>query len=100
MDMGAMLIVINAEKVIVSGTKETDKLYRRHVNGRNGSMKVENFQQLQARIPERIIEKAVYGMLPKGRLGRRIRLNMKVRLLPIPALVTWRGCTFPSSSSP
>jgi large subunit ribosomal protein L13 len=78
MDMGSMIIVVNAEKVTVTGAKTDDKLYRRHVNGLPGSMKVETFRQLQARIPERIIEKAVWGMLPKGRLGRRIKLNLKV----------------------
>lgn len=50
----------------------------RHVNGRPGSWKVETFNQLQARLPERIVEKAVQGMLPKGRLGRDIRLHLKV----------------------
>lgn len=53
-------------------------MYKRHVTGLPGSMKVETFKQLQQRIPERIIEKAVHGMLPKGRLGRRIKLNLKV----------------------
>lgn len=62
----------------MSGNKENAKLYKRHVNGLPGSMKVETFKQLQQRIPERIIEKAVHGMLPKGRLGRRIKLNLKV----------------------
>lgn len=77
-DMGGYVIVINAEKVTVSGNKFNDKLYRRVNVGRPGSMKVETFKQLQARIPERIIEKAVYGMLPKGRLGKDIRLHLKV----------------------
>lgn len=78
MDMGAMLVVINAEQVIMSGDKMEQKTYMRHVNGKPGSYTIESFKNLQARIPERIVEKAVYGMLPKGRLGRRIRLNMKV----------------------
>ena len=82
MDMGAMLVIINAEQVIMSGDKMNQKTYMRHVNGKPGSYTIEPFKQLQNRIPERIIEKAVYGMLPKGRLGRRIRLNMKV-LLPV-----------------
>lgn len=82
MDMGAMLVVINAEQVIMSGDKMEQKTYMRHVNGKPGSYTIESFKNLQARIPERIVEKAVYGMLPKGRLGRRIRLNMKV-CLPI-----------------
>ncbi|XP_054814447.1 50S ribosomal protein L13, chloroplastic-like isoform X3 [Prosopis cineraria] len=65
-DMGAFAIVVIAEKVAVSGKKRTQKLYRRH-SGRPGGMKVETFAQLQQRIPERIIEHAVRGMLPKGR---------------------------------
>ncbi|CAN4096953.1 unnamed protein product [Withania somnifera] len=65
-DMGAFVIVVNAEKVAVSGKKRTQKLYRRH-SGRPGGMKVETFDQVQQRIPERIIEHAVRGMLPKGR---------------------------------
>eukprot|EP01026_Neomeris_dumetosa_P041447 TRINITY_DN34354_c0_g2_i1.p3 TRINITY_DN34354_c0_g2~~TRINITY_DN34354_c0_g2_i1.p3 ORF type:complete len:221 (+),score=15.51 TRINITY_DN34354_c0_g2_i1:88-750(+) len=77
MDMGDYIIVINAEKVQVSGRKTTQKLYKRHTT-RPGSMKVETFQQLQKRIPERIVEKAIYGMLPKGRLGNRIRTHLKV----------------------
>ncbi|TYI39273.1 hypothetical protein ES332_A02G086800v1 [Gossypium tomentosum] len=57
---------VNAEKVAASGKKRTQKLYRRH-SGRPGGMKVETFNQLQQRIPERIIEHAIRGMLPKGR---------------------------------
>lgn len=60
---------VNAEKVAVSGKKRTQKLYRRH-SGRPGGMKVETFDQLQQRIPERIIEHAVRGMLPKGRVRK------------------------------
>ena len=59
---------VNAEKVAVSGKKRNQKLYRRH-SGRPGGMKVETFDQLQKRIPERIIEHAVRGMLPKGRVS-------------------------------
>ncbi|KAJ6811879.1 50S ribosomal protein L13, chloroplastic [Iris pallida] len=76
-DMGAYVIVVNAEKVAVSGKKRTQKLYRRH-SGRPGGMKVETFDQLQQRIPERIIEHAVRGMLPKGRLGRTLFTHLKV----------------------
>lgn len=78
MDMGAYVVVINAEQVTVTGNKPEDKLYFRHVNGRPGSWKSETFNQLQRRLPERIIEHAVKGMLPKGRLGRKIRLHLKV----------------------
>ncbi|CAJ2656947.1 unnamed protein product [Trifolium pratense] len=76
-DMGAFVIVINAEKVAVSGKKRTQKLYRRH-SGRPGGMTIETFDQLQNRIPERIIEHAVRGMLPKGRLGRTLFTRLKV----------------------
>uniref|UniRef100_A0A0D6R6B9 Large ribosomal subunit protein uL13c n=1 Tax=Araucaria cunninghamii TaxID=56994 RepID=A0A0D6R6B9_ARACU len=76
-DMGAYVIVTNAEKIAVSGKKRTQKLYRRH-SGRPGGLKEETFDQLQKRIPERIIEHAVRGMLPKGRLGRRLFTHLKV----------------------
>ncbi len=77
MDTGDFVIVINAEKVVVTGRKNEQKLYRRH-SGRPGGMKVETFDQLQARIPERIIEKAVKGMLPKNALGRKLFTKLKV----------------------
>ena len=77
MDTGDFVIVINAEKVDVTGNKREQKLYRRH-SGRPGGMKVETFAQLQKRIPERIIEKAVKGMLPKNALGRKLFTNLKV----------------------
>lgn len=78
MDMGGYVVVINAEKVVVTGNKYNDKLYRRHTTGLPGSMKEERFKDLQARIPERIIEKAVKGMLTRGRLGNRLFHHMKV----------------------
>lgn len=78
MDMGAYVIVINADQVAVTGKKATQKTYFRHVTGRPGSYMVETFTQLQQRIPERIVEHAVKGMLPKGRLGRDIRMHLKV----------------------
>lgn len=77
MDTGDFVIVINAEKVAVTGRKREQKLYRRH-SGRPGGMKVETFEQLQKRIPERIIEKAVKGMLPKNALGRQLFTKLKV----------------------
>ena len=77
MDTGDFVVVINAEKVVVTGRKSEQKLYRRH-SGRPGGMKVETFDQLQDRIPERIIEKAVKGMLPKNALGRRLFTKLKV----------------------
>ena len=77
MDTGDFVVVVNAEKVVVTGRKNEQKLYRRH-SGRPGGMKVETFDQLQARIPERIIEKAVKGMLPKNALGRKLFTKLKV----------------------
>lgn len=77
MDTGDFVIVINAEKVVVTGNKAEQKLYRRH-SGRPGGMKVETFAKLQNRIPERIIEKAVKGMLPKNSLGRKLFTKLKV----------------------
>ena len=77
MDTGDFVIVVNAEKVVVTGKKSTQKLYRRH-SGRPGGMKTETFEHLQARIPERIIEKAVKGMLPKNSLGRKLFTKLKV----------------------
>ena len=77
MDTGDFVVVINAEKVVVTGRKPAQKLYRRH-SGRPGGMKVETFEELQERIPERIIEKAVKGMLPKNALGRKLFTKLKV----------------------
>ncbi|MBD2314208.1 50S ribosomal protein L13 [Desertifilum sp. FACHB-1129] len=77
MDVGDFVIVINAEKIAVTGKKRTQKLYRRH-SGRPGGMKTETFAKLQARIPERIIEQAIKGMLPKNSLGRQLFTKLKV----------------------
>ncbi len=77
LDTGDFVIVINAEKVEVSGKKSSQKLYRRH-SGRPGGMKVEKFESLQERIPERIIEQAVKGMLPHNSLGRQQFRKLKV----------------------
>jgi len=77
MDTGDFVIVINAEKVTISGNKPNEKLYFRH-SQRPGGMKTESFNQLQRRIPERIIEQAVKGMLPKNRLGRQLFNKLKV----------------------
>ncbi|MBD2594289.1 MAG: 50S ribosomal protein L13 [Nostoc sp. TH1S01] len=77
MDTGDFVIVINAEKIAVTGKKRTQKLYRRH-SGRPGGMKTETFAKLQQRIPERIVEHAVKGMLPKNSLGRQLFTKLKV----------------------
>lgn len=71
------VIVINAEKIKVSGQKKYQKIYRKH-SGRPGGLKKETFIALQKRLPERIIEKAVKGMLPKNALGRQLFTALKV----------------------
>jgi large subunit ribosomal protein L13 len=76
-DTGDFVVVINAEKVEVTGKKFTQKLYRRH-SGRPGGMKEETFDKLIKRIPERILEQAVKGMLPKNSLGRQLFRKLKV----------------------
>ena len=68
-DQGNYVVILNANKVEVSGKKESEKLYYRH-SQRPGSLKIETFKQVKERIPTRILEKAVWGMLPKGKLGR------------------------------
>ena len=77
LDCGNYVVVIKADQIRVTGQKATQKLYRRH-SGRPGGMKTETFDQLQTRIPERIIEKDVKGMLPKGPLGRDMYRKLKV----------------------
>ena len=67
MDTGDFVVVVNAEKIDVTGKKREQKLYRRH-SGRPGGMKEETFGKLQARLPERIIEQAIKGMLPDGKV--------------------------------
>lgn len=77
LDTGDFVIVVNAEKIVVTGKKRSQKIYRRH-SGRPGGMKTETFAKLQARLPERIIEHAVKGMLPKNTLGRQLFTKLKV----------------------
>ncbi|CEJ42739.1 50S ribosomal protein L13 [Umezakia ovalisporum] len=77
LDTGDFVIVINAEKIAVTGKKRSQKLYRRH-SGRPGGMKTETFAKLQQRLPERILEHAVKGMLPKNSLGRQLFTKLKV----------------------
>ncbi|KTD66529.1 50S ribosomal protein L13 [Legionella santicrucis] len=76
-DTGDYIVVTNAEKVIVTGRKFTDKMYYRHT-GYPGGIKSDSFEKLQARNPVRIIELAVKGMLPKNPLGREMYRKLKV----------------------
>ncbi|SHI06196.1 50S ribosomal protein L13 [Ferrimonas marina] len=76
-DTGDYIVIVNAEKVTVTGNKAQNKMYYRH-SGYPGGIKEINFADLQERKPEMIIEKAVKGMLPKGPLGRAMFRKLKV----------------------
>ena len=76
-DCGDYVIVINAEKVEVTGKKRKEKIYKRHT-GYPGGLREVTFEKLQARKPEEIIRHAVKGMLPDGRLGRQMFKKLKV----------------------
>jgi len=78
MDTGDNVIVINASKVVVTGNKAENKLYFRHT-GYMGHEKFTPFSEMIAKHPERVIEKAVYGMLPKNALARQ-KLRLKLRV--------------------
>lgn len=77
MDTGDFVVVVNAEKVVLTGRKEDQKMYYRH-SGRPGSLKQETARQLRQRRPTRLVEAAVRGMLPKNRLGRHLYRKLKV----------------------
>jgi large subunit ribosomal protein L13 len=76
-DCGDNIIIINSQKINISGKKKKQKIYYRH-SGRPGSLKLETFEQLQQRLPSKIIKKAVQNMLPKGPLGRKLLKKLKV----------------------
>lgn len=76
-DCGDYIVVVNAEKVQVSGNKSEDKIYHSHT-GFPGGLKSVSFEQLIERKPEMVIESAVRGMLPRGPLGRAMFRKMKV----------------------
>merc|ERR1712061_751565 len=86
------VIVVNAEKIRVTGKKYSNKYYFRHTQSKRsgaariGGYRIEYFKDLLHRIPVRIIEKAIYGMLPKNRLGKRIRVKR---------LMVYKGIDFP-----
>ncbi len=77
MDMGDYVIVVNAEKVAVSGNKETGKVYYRH-SGFPGGLRSDSLAEMRAEHPERLVENAVRGMIPKNRLGRQTLTKLKV----------------------
>ena len=77
MDMGDFVVVVNAEKVKVTGNKEKDKSYFRH-SGFPGGVTQISLQKVRQDFPERIITNAVKGMLPHNRLGRQLLTHLKV----------------------
>ena len=80
-DCGDNVIIINAEKVRLTGNKLNDKIYLSY-SGYPGGQRVQTPAELLAKYPERLIEKAVKGMLPKNRLGSKIFGNIKVYVGP------------------
>ncbi len=76
-DTGDYIVVVNAEKVAVTGNKRTDKMYHRHT-GYIGNLKSISFDKLNASKPEQIIQIAVKGMMPKGPLGRAMLKKLKI----------------------
>ena len=76
-DTGDYIVVVNAEKVRVTGNKATDKTYYRHT-GYPGGIKATRFENMIEKHPERVIEKAVKGMLPRNPLGRAAFRKLKV----------------------
>ena len=77
MDMGDFVVIINAEKVKVTGNKEADKTYFRH-SGYPGGITEVNLKKVRQQHPEKIITNAVKGMLPHNRLGRKLLKHLKI----------------------
>jgi large subunit ribosomal protein L13 len=75
-DTGDFIVVVNVDKLRVTGNKAKDKLYNRHT-GYPGGLYTTNFEKMQAKFPARVLEKAVKGMLPKGPLGYAMLKKMK-----------------------
>jgi large subunit ribosomal protein L13 len=76
-DMGDHVVVINAEKIRLTGLKSQSKVYRRYT-GFPGGLREESFTRLLQRRPEKIVEEAIKGMLPKTKMGRKMGSKLKV----------------------
>jgi large subunit ribosomal protein L13 len=87
MDGGDFVIVVNAEKIRVTGRKADQKMYYRH-SGYPGGLKAFSYRRMHANRPDMIIRLAVKGMLPKGRMGRRLLSKLRV----------YRGPTHPHAA--
>jgi large subunit ribosomal protein L13 len=77
MDTGDFVVIVNAEKIAVSGTKRDDKFVYRH-SGYPGGLKQRTVGEMIEKHPDRLVEKAIKGMLPKNRLGRAMAKKLKV----------------------
>jgi large subunit ribosomal protein L13 len=76
-DVGDFVVVVNADRVVVTGRKAEQRVYRRH-SGYPGGMKETSYEQMLARKPTEILRKAVYGMMPKTRLARKQFKKLKI----------------------
>jgi len=76
-EIGDFVVIINADKIAVTGAKRTDKMYYNH-SGQPGGMRVTSFEKMMERKPTYPLEVAIRGMLPKNRLGRKLLGNAKV----------------------
>ena len=81
MDIGDYIVVVNCEKIRVTGKKQTDKMYHHHT-GYPGGLKSYSFEKLLERAPERILQRAVKGMLPRNPLGLVMFKKLKVYVGP------------------
>ncbi|MCM3635649.1 MULTISPECIES: 50S ribosomal protein L13 [Paenibacillus] len=77
LDTGDFVVIINADKIVLTGNKMADKKYYRH-SGYSGGLKVTPAGEMLQKKPERMVELAVHGMLPKNRLGNKMKLKLKV----------------------
>ena len=76
-DVGDFVVVVNADRVVVTGKKAEQKVYRRH-SGYPGGLKTTSYERMMERRPEEILRKAVYGMMPKTRLARQQMRKLKI----------------------
>ncbi len=76
-DVGDFVVVVNADRVVVTGKKAEQKVYRRH-SGYPGGLKTTSYERMMERRPEEVLRKAVYGMMPKNRLARQQMRKLKI----------------------
>lgn len=77
LDTGDFVVIVNAEKVVVTGNKAEQKVYYSH-SGYPGGLRTRSFEEMMAKKPEEVVRRAVWGMIPKNRLGRGLAKKLKV----------------------